>query len=399
MTRKNLFAGVLLTLLLTGVARAQTEEPLEAMIERALGRARSQALLMARELEPRDGRLPKSLDDDGKLVTSDPGWWCSGFFPGVLWYLYEDSGDEQIAAYADRFTRRLEKVQYITDNHDVGFMLGCSYGHAWRLKGLPEYRQVLLNGAASLATRYDPRIGLIRSWDFNRDRWNYPVIIDNMMNLELLVWASRTSGDGRFRRIAVHHADKTLKNHFRNDASCYHVVSYDVRGRVEKRETWQGLHDESAWSRGQGWALYGFTCMYRETGLRRYLRQAVRVADYLLGHPAMPSDGIPPWDLDVEDPQTALRDASAAAVIASALIELSGHVDAEHGSRYLAFAEKQLRSLSSERYLAAPGTCAGFILKHSVGFFAQHSEVDKPLTYADYYYIEALLRMKRRLMR
>ena len=173
MTRKNLFAGVLLTLLLTGVTRAQTEEPLEAMIERALGRARSQALLMARELEPRDGRLPKSLDDDGKLVTSDPGWWCSGFFPGVLWYLYEDSGDEQIAAYADRFTRRLEKVQYITDNHDVGFMLGCSYGHAWRLKGLPEYRQVLLNGAASLATRYDPRIGLIRSWDFNRDRWNY----------------------------------------------------------------------------------------------------------------------------------------------------------------------------------------------------------------------------------
>lgn len=399
MTRRNLFLALLLSLLFTGVVRAQPEVPLAAVIEQALGRARSQALLMSRELEPLAGRLPKSLDDDGNLETSDPGWWCSGFFPGVLWYLYEDSGDECLATYAAEFTRRLEKVQYITDNHDVGFMLFCSYGNGWRLRGTPEYRQVLLNGAASLATRYDPHIGLIRSWDFNRDRWNYPVIIDNMMNLELLLWASRTSGDGRFRRIAENHADKTLKNHFRDDASCYHVVSYDSRGRVEKRETWQGLHDESAWSRGQGWALYGFTCMYRETGHRRYLRQAVRVADYLLGHPAMPSDGIPPWDLDVADPQTALRDASAAAVIASALIELSGCVDAKRSARYLTFAEKQLRSLSSERYLAAPGENAGFILKHSVGFFAQHSEVDKPLTYADYYYVEALLRMKRWLMR
>ena len=400
MTRRNLLFSLMLTLLSAGGVRAQSEEPLAAVIERALARAREQAQIMVRALEPLEGRLPRTTDEAGRLVTSDPGWWCSGFFPGVLWYLYEDSGDERFAAYAAGMTRRLEKVQYITDNHDVGFMLFCSYGNGWRLQGFPEeYRQVLLTGAASLATRYDPRIGLIRSWDFNRDRWHYPVIIDNMMNLELLLWASRMSGERRYRRMAVSHADKTLKNHFRDDASCYHVVSYDADGRVEKRETWQGLHDESAWSRGQGWALYGFTYMYRETGHRRYLRQAVRVADYLLGHPAMPSDGIPPWDLDVADPQTALRDASAAAVIASALIELSGYVDAARGARYLSFAERQLRTLSTERYLAAPGTHAGFILKHSVGFFAQHSEVDKPLTYADYYYVEALLRMKKRLSR
>ena len=398
MTVKSLL--LLSGLLFAGLSgRSQSPEPLDHVIERGLERARVQALLMARTLEPLEGRLPKTTDDAGRLVTSDPGWWCSGFFPGVLWYLYEDSGDERLAAYAEMFTRRLEEVQYITDNHDVGFMLFCSYGHGWRIKGFPEYRQVLLTGAASLATRYDPHIGLIRSWDFNRDRWTYPVIIDNMMNLELLLWASRTSGEKRYRRMAISHADKTLKNHFRDDASCCHVVSYDAGGRVEKRETWQGLHDGSAWSRGQGWTLYGFTYMYRETGRRRYLRQAVRVADYLLGHPAVPSDGIPPWDLDVADPQTALRDASAAAVIASALIELSDCVDAERSARYLAFAEKQLRSLSSDRYLSAPGENAGFILKHSVGFFAQHSEVDKPLTYADYYYVEALLRMKSRLMR
>ena len=410
MTRRSLFFILLLTLFSVGGTRAQapsqtsrpqsrTEKPLAEMIERALERAREQSLILSRALEPLEGRLPKTTDDAGRLVTSDPGWWCSGFFPGVLWYLYEDSGDERLAAYAEMFTRRLEEVQYITDNHDVGFMLFCSYGHGWRLKAPESYRQVLLNGAASLATRYDPRIGLIRSWDFNRERWNYPVIIDNMMNLELLLWASRASGDARYRRMAVSHADKTLKNHFRPDASCYHVVSYDSRGRVEKRETWQGLHDESAWSRGQGWALYGFTYMYRETGHRRYLRQAVRVADYLLGYPSMPSDGIPPWDLDVADPQTALRDASAAAVIASALVELSDHVEAPRSARYRAFAERQLRSLSSETYLAAPGENGGFILRHSVGFYAQHSEVDKPLTYADYYYVEALLRMKRRLVR
>ena len=230
-----LFAGMLFVGL---PGRSQSPEPLDRVIERGLERARIQSLVMSEALEPLEGRLPKTTDDAGRLVTSDPGWWCSGFFPGVLWYLYEDSGDERLASRAERFTRRLEKVQYITDNHDVGFMLFCSYGNGWRLKGFPEeYRQVLLTGAASLATRYDPRIGLIRSWDFNRDRWHYPVIIDNMMNLELLLWASRTSGDARYRRIAVSHADKTLKNHFRPDASCYHVVSYDARGRVEKRET------------------------------------------------------------------------------------------------------------------------------------------------------------------
>lgn len=254
-----------------------------------------------------------------------------------------------------------------------------------------------MQGAESLSTRYHAGAGLIRSWDFNEDKWQYPVIIDNMMNLELLLWASKNSDSTKYKDIALKHADKTMKNHYRPDYSSYHVVSYDtITGGVEKKNTNQGYADESSWARGQAWGLYGYTMMYRETGIGRYLTMAENIANYLLSHKNMPADGIPYWDFDAPEIPNAERDASAAAIMASAFIELSTVTkDKKLSESCLRMAEKQLRTLSSDTYLAAPGTNAHFVLKHSVGNMPINAEVDVPLSYTDYYYVEALLRYKK----
>jgi uncharacterized protein YyaL (SSP411 family) len=216
-----------------------------------------------------------------------------------------------------------------------------------------------------------------------------------MMNLEFLMWAFRMSGDSTYYRICVNHSDTTIKNHYRPDYSSYHVVSYDtITGSVEIKQTHQGAADESAWSRGQSWGLYGYVVMYRETGLERYLDHAVRIADFLIGHRNMPEDMIPYWDFDAPGIPDAKRDASAAAIMASALIELSGYVQAPLREKYLQVAEKQVRSLASSSYRADPGGNGNFILMHSVGSIPGNSEVDVPLTYADYYFIEALMRLR-----
>lgn len=392
--------GMLALLSMLLGACGSRQKDLLQVIDNSLYQASLSAKAMAEELQDSD-RLPKTIDAEGQLLTSDYEWWCSGFYPGVLWYLYENSKDSTLLRYAREYTARLEQVQYITTNHDVGFMLYCSYGNGLRITGDTSYIPILLNGARSLSTRYKEKMGLIRSWDFNQDRWQYPVIIDNMMNLELLLWASKMQPDSFYKTIALNHADKTMQNHFREDYSCYHVVSYDtITGLPHCKETWQGLNDESEWARGQAWALYGYTYMFRETKIQAYLEQAVHIANYLIHHPSMPADGIPYWDFDATDIPHALRDASAAAVICSALIELSDLVgDNEQKDQFLHFAEKQLRTLSSPEYLAEPGTNGNFILKHSVGFYNQNSEVDVPLTYADYYYVEALMRMKRKLLK
>ncbi|MDR1938447.1 MAG: glycoside hydrolase family 88 protein, partial [Tannerellaceae bacterium] len=248
-------------------------------------------------------------------------------------------------------------------------------------------------GAESLASRFNPVIGCIKSWDHNTNKWQFPVIIDNMMNLEFLFWASRESGDSKYRDICISHADKTITNHFRPDYSSYHVVSYDtITGQVEKKNTHQGYADESAWARGQAWGLYGFVVMYRETQDVKYLEQAKNIAGFILNHPNLPADKIPFWDFNAPDIPNAKRDASAGAIICSALVELSGYVDEDLSKSYLQVAETQIRTLSSPEYFAEKGTNANFILKHSVGHLPGNSEIDVPLTYADYYYIEAMLR-------
>lgn len=390
----TLLAVILLFPSCSGVTQ---EEPLADVIERGLRVSTEQSLLMAKDLEGQEGRLPKSVKD-GKLETSDCYWWCSGFFPGVLWYLYEDNSTPELKKYAELFTDRLEAVQHVTDNHDVGFMLYCSYGNGYRLTQNPAYVDIMLTGAASLCTRYNPTVDAIRSWDFNKKQWQYPIIIDNMMNLELLSWATKTSGNPRFNEIAISHADKTLENHFRPDYSCYHVVSYDtITGKPHVKMTYQGYADDSAWARGQAWAIYGYTMMARETGKKEYLEQAKHVAHYLMNHPNMPADKIPYWDFNTPDIPNTPRDASAAAVMASALIELSQLDQSEAAKSYLDYAEQQIRSLTSPEYLAEVGTNSNFILRHSTGFLPKNSEVDVPLTYADYYYVEALMRMKKLL--
>ena len=390
-------------LLITGFAfliflsSCNNEKPLTKIIDESLALSSRQYTLMADVMKEKPDLLPRTIDVSGNLVTSNSGWWTSGFFPGSLWYLYEYSKDDKVKDAAIQMTSRIEMEKNNTGTHDLGFMLYCSFGNGLRLTGDKSYNDVLITGARSLSTRFRPNIGCIQSWG-SRKGWQCPVIIDNMMNLEFLLWAFKQTGDSSFYKIAVTHSDTTIKNHFRPDFSTWHVVSYDtITGRVEAKQTAQGAADGSAWSRGQSWGLYGYTVMYRETGLQRYLDQAEHIADFLINHPNMPEDKIPYWDYNAPGIPDAKRDASAGSIMASALIELSSFVGEEKRDQYLNVAEKQIRTLSSPAYLAKEGENGNFILMHSVGSLPGKSEVDVPLTYADYYFIEALLRYRKLL--
>ena len=336
---------------------------------------------------------PRTYQGD-TMVYANIYWWTSGFYPGSLWYLYEYSNDEKFKKEAHKRTMRVEPIKHVTDNHDLGFMLYCSFGNGLRLTGNEEYKKILRIGAESLASRFNPTVGCIKSWDWSSDKgWQFPVIIDNMMNLEFLMWAAEASGNDHYKDISVTHSETTIKNHFRDDYSSYHVVDYDtVTGEVRQKNTHQGYSDSSAWARGQAWGLYGYTMMYRETKNDDFLDQAVNIAEFMVNHPNLPDDKIPYWDFDAPNIPDALRDASAGAIMASALLELSTFVEDTKADKYFAVAEKALSTLSSPEYLAKEGKNGNFILKHSVGSLPGNSEVDVPLTYADYYYIEALLR-------
>lgn len=389
---------ILLAAMFFSAVPVRAQESMNSVIERGLSRAESQALLMAEKLKDQPDALPRTFEK-GKLVTCKFNNWVSGFFPGVLWMLYENGGDENLRRYAEMFTARVEPAKRMTNTHDLGFMLYCSFGHGYRLTGNEHYQQVIEEGTHSLLTRWNPKLGVMRSWDFNR-KWQFPVIIDNMMNLEMLCYMSKHTGDRSFEKIACTHANTTIRNHFRKDYSTYHVVSYDtISGKPHAKNTHQGYADESAWARGQAWGLYGYTMMYRETGKKAYLKQARAIASFLVNHPNMPKDKVPYWDYNAPDIPNAKRDASAAAIMASALIELSQLDSSKDAALWLSFAQEQLRSLTSDAYLAKEGENGGFILKHGVGFLPGKSEVDVPLTYADYYYVEALVRMKRLMER
>lgn len=332
-------------------------------------------------------RPQPSADKLGKLRTCDVYDWTSGFFPGSLWLAYELTGDERLLLDAVDYTNKMLPATFYTGTHDLGFMVGCSYGNALRLCPNDSLKTVIIRTADNLASRFNPEIGAIRSWDFGP--WNFPVIIDNMMNLELLFQASKLSGDNKYKDIAIRHADKTMACHFRPDMTSYHVVSYNPDGSIETRQTFQGRSDESAWARGQAWGVYGYTVCYRETGDKKYLEFAQKIADMIISR-VKTEDHIPLWDYDAPNLPTTPRDASAAAVTSSALFELCGYLP--DGQKYFDYAESILRSLSSPEYLAEPGTNCGFILKHSTGSLAHGSEIDVPLNYADYYYLESIKR-------
>ncbi|WP_353140673.1 glycoside hydrolase family 88 protein [Pseudopedobacter sp.] len=385
---------------------------LKEIIEKSLDQSTKQYKFL-KSVTPED-RFPKTYEGREKgSVTSTAKNWTSGFYPGTLVYLYEHTKDKELLKEADNKFAFLKSQKDNKNTHDLGFMMYCSFGNAYRITKKEEYKDILVQSAKSLASRYNSKVGSIQSWDRIKSLdgskyWDFPVIIDNMMNLELLFFASKVTGDESFKKIAVTHAETAMKNHVRPDYSSFHVVAYNPEtGEINSRETYQGFAHNSTWSRGQGWGIYGFTMVYRETGDKRFLKTAQGMADFFLNHKNLPKDKIPYWDFDAGQPgvqpsfnynafkySVIPRDASAGALVASALIELSGYSDKEKKQKYLNAAEIMIKSLSSPVYTASVGENGGFILKHSVGNLTKDREVDVPLSYADYYYVEAMLRYK-----
>ncbi|GAB4001954.1 glycoside hydrolase family 88 protein [Spirosoma daeguense] len=336
---------------------------------------------------------PRALNASGELQLVPARDWTSGFFAGELWYLYEYTGQKSWADQARIYTAKLENEKMNAGTHDMGFKLYCSYGNGYRLTRDNTYREVIIQGAKTLIKRFKPAAGIIRSWDHHKDVWQCPVIIDNMMNLELLFAATRLTGDSTYYKIAVTHARTTMKNHYRSDNSSYHVIDYDtLTGNVLKKNTHQGYSHESAWARGQAWGLYGYTLCYRETRDPQFLRQAEAIARFMLNHPRMPADLIPYYDFDAPGIPNEPRDVSAATVMASALYELSTY--SQNGAQLRQKADQVIANLA-KRYVSPVGQNHGFLLLHSTGSKPQNSEVDVPIIYADYYFLEALLRAKK----
>ena len=333
---------------------------------------------------------PRSIRN-GKLFMVPSRDWTSGFFPGILWYMYEFTGDQFWLQKAKEHTAYIEREKTNAGTHDMGFKIYCSFGNGYRITGDESYRDIMIESTRTLITRYNETIGCIRSLDHSRDKWEFQVIIDNMMNLELLFWATKATSDPIFYQIAVNHANTTLRDHFREDNSSYQVIDYyPETGEVRNRHTNQGYSHESAWSRGQAWGLYGFTMSYRETGIEAYLQQAEKIAEYMLNHPNMPEDLVPYWDYKAPNIPNEPRDISAATIMCSALFALSTFVP-DKADFYYETAVKILNNVS-EKYRSAPGANKGFLLDHGTGHLPGNHEIDVPLIYADYYYLEAIKR-------
>lgn len=392
--RKTILFGVICILLIPAVHSQN--------LKKVFSESAGQTNFMLAEIEKaragqseknKDMIFPCSLTPSGELKLIRRSDWRSGFFPGVLWYLYEYTKDDSWKRKAEEFTDPIEEEKWNAGTHDMGFKVYCSFGNGFRLTNNLRYRDIIIQAAKTNIKRFNPRVGCIRSWDHSTDKWKYPVIIDNMMNLELLFAATRLTGDSTYYKVAVTHANTTMKNHFRSDYSSYHVIDYDtLTGAVVHKHTHQGYSHESAWARGQAWGLYGYTVCYRETGNKAYLSQAEKIANFILNNPAIPADRIPYWDYNAPDIPSAPRDVSAAAVTASALYELSGF--SSKGAEYRKAADNIIKSLT-EKYRAPYGTAHGFLLLHSTGNKPSGSEIDVPINYADYYYLEALLRSKK----
>lgn len=392
-------AALLCTILAFSGCKGNSETE-SALISDNIEFAREQLPNLVKECEKEDGTIlcPHSVTPEDQLSSTDYKGWTSGFFPGSLWLMYEFTGEEFWKTKAEQHTANIIEAQYITHHHDIGFIVGSSFGQGLRITGREDYKPVMIQAAKSLCTRFHPGAGIIQSWNVKEGSWQSgrgwtcPVIIDNMMNLELLFEASILSGDNTYRDVAITHANTTMKNHFRPDNSSYHVVDYNPEtGEVLHRCTAQGYADESAWSRGQAWGLYGYTVCYRYTKNPEYLEQAEKIAGFIFNNPNVTEDLVPYWDYNCPDIPNTYRDASAGAITASALYELcvlSGK------DEYKEKADKIVESLSSPAYRAQPGTNHGYLLMHSVTSIPHNSNIDKPLCYADYYFLEALLRKR-----
>ena len=338
--------------------------------------------------------FPRSYNEKSdELLKVSSKDWTSGFFPGNLWQIYKLTGKEVFKTKAIEWTKLMEKEKYNAGTHDMGFKMYSSFGEGYEVTNDPYYKDVIIESATTLITRFNSKVGSLRSWDFNNDIWEFPVIIDNMMNLELLFEATRISGDSVYHKIAVSHANTTLKNHFRDDDSSYHVVVYDtLSGKVKDKVTHQGYNAESAWARGQAWGIYGFTMCYRYTKNPLYLERAEKSAIFYLNHPKLPKDGIPYWDFNDPKIPNSVKDVSAATVVASALVELASYFD---NAKYIEYSNKITNTLKSDEYLIPPEINVPFILNHSTGNWPKNDEMDVPIVYGDYYFLELMLRKKK----
>ena len=379
------------------IEQVEVVENIEFDLEKAIDDCENQLEISVPKLTDltKHPRLIETGETEWKEVPNGRLVWTSGFYPGILWYMYDLTNDDKWKQEAVKRTEVFEDFKTITEHHDIGFMMFPAYGLGYEIGGKTEYKDILLTSAASLASRYNPKVGTIRSWSNKmHPRWQQHItIIDNMLNLELLFWASNNGGDPAFRDIAIKHAETTMKNHFREDGTSWHVIEYDsLTGDVLNKHTKQGLHDDSRWSRGQAWGIYGYTLMYRETKDKKFLDFAQKITDKYLE--LLPEDYIAHWDFDIDTSKDDDRDASAAAVVASGLLELSGYVEDEKDKeRYYNAALKMLKSLSSPAY-SGVGKADSFLL-HSTGAKSLGHEIDVALIYADYYYIEALDRLKK----
>ncbi len=381
---------IFLTLLsFSGLAQNPILSKLESQMDFALREASIHAT-------PKSDKIfPRMVQNDTLFLVS-PKDWTSGFFAGELWYLFELTGNKKWAAQAENYTIPLESEKMNAGTHDLGFKMYCSFGNGLRLTQNQKFKDILIQSARTNIKRFNPNTGVIRSWDHSRDKWGNPTIIDNMMNLELLFWAFKETKDSAFYKVAVSHANTTMKNHFRPDFSSYHVLDYDaISGQVLKKNTHQGIAHESSWARGQAWALYGYAMCYRETGKKEYLHLAENVAQYILNHPRMPLDLIPYWDFDDPKIPHAPRDASAAAIMASAFYDLA-ILQPYKKDYYQTYADQIVRTLSSSAYLAPVASAHGMLLLHSTGNYPRNEGIDAPMNYADYYFMEALVRQKNK---
>ena len=395
--KNSILAGCTALVVATSCTQRAVEK--QTWVEKAIENAHAQIGLEIDTIES-SGRFlnPVTLNNKGGVYYCGYADWRSGFFPGSVWYLYELTGDTALLPLAQKYTEAISEAQNLTWHHDIGFIINCSFGNGLRLIDKPGYKEVMIQAAKSLCTRFREKPQVIQSWDVkgnswqSKRGWECPVIIDNMMNLELLFEATALSGDSTFYNIAVKHADTTMAHHFRPDNSCYHVVDYDPEtGEVRKRQTAQGYADESSWARGQAWALYGYTTCYRYTKDKKYLDQAQKVYNFIFTNKNLPEDLVPYWDYDAPNIPNEPRDASAAACTASALYELDGYLPGNH---YKETADKIMESLGSPAYRAKVGTNGNFILMHSVGSIPHGQEIDVPLNYADYYFLEGLMRKR-----
>ena len=412
MNIKSIILALAITPLFLACGNQKSES--ERFINENIAFAVAQTELMLQNVGAPTGRnYPRSMNDYGELTVTNMYEWTPGFFPGSLWYLYELTGDPKWREHAREWTQSLEPLRTFTRHHDLGFMMFDSFGNAMRLAPQPGDEEILIESARSLATRFNHDAGVMRSWNTFRS-WNsfepqyqLPVIIDNLMNLELLFWAASVTGDRSLYDIAVQHADFSIKHFFREDFGTYHLVAVDPYGEILGKYTAQGFSDNSTWARGQAWAIYGLVMTYRETGYARFRDFAIGAADFFLNN--LPEDLVPLWDFNVQMEgftpgyrsravtfQEKLKDASAAAIVSSALFELGELIDCRH---YIDMAIRILRSLASPSFRAELGTNANFLLMHSVGSIPHWFEVDRPLVYADYYFLEALVRYRRWLNR